>query len=82
MWYENTKGVLDFSKPIFATHKDAGVVLLLIPQHIENGYTIVGYDWLKVKEGTYNSRCRFESPQLAIEAYKSSYNFTNDELKK
>lgn len=64
------KPELDYSKPIVATKNDgSSPMLLLIPYHADNNYRIIGYDWVKLSNGTLNSCCGFKTREDAIKAY-------------
>ncbi len=70
MWYENKKDltVLDYSKPIFCVVN--GDLHLLTPQ-VKRGYEIIGFDWLNVKKGKYNSCIHFSTAQLAVKNHEA-----------
>lgn len=74
-WYkENTD--IDFNKPILAIGSgEDGNIYLLIPQiekpkkdHMNN-FKIIGYNWLNIKTGQYNSCAFFETVEDAMRTY-------------
>jgi hypothetical protein len=70
MWYESKEDLnaLDYSKPIFCVV--AGDLHLLTPQ-VSGGYEIIGFDWLNVKKGNYNSCAHFSTAQLAVKSHQA-----------
>lgn len=68
-WYKKhvNEEVLDYSKPIVAA--TAGEVLLLVPIHTPNTFSIVGWDWLDLHTGIYTTCKCWKNPQQAVNAY-------------
>ena len=88
-WYslkkkENRKtyGGLVLAKPITAKTR-RGTILLLVPQlkSVAYDYEIKGYNWLNIRNGSYNSCCCFSTVEEAIDEY-SSYELANTSLHK
>ena len=78
-WYEERTEQLDFTRPIIAEEKN-GDKMLLVPR-IEDDYLIVGYDWLRLKDGRYNSCTHFKTVKEAIKSYTCySYKLYNAEI--
>ena len=80
-WYENKQlDGLDLNKPIMcvSTYNIIPYVELLVPQkrvvHDDDyeiyisDYNIVGYDWLNVQSGKYNSTMTFKTVEQAIKS--------------
>ena len=76
MWYEDKNGEIDYGKPIYCTAV-SGDNLLLVPQlssdqsKAEDNYQIIGYNWLNLNTGRYNSACFFETARIAVHSYRS-----------
>lgn len=69
---------LDLSKPICAK-RCSGDVFLLLPQiEQDNGYSIVGYNWLNMSNGVYNSCMFFANVEVALEVYEDCEIFNGD----
>lgn len=77
MWYPTKNNEIDYSKPIIAENP-SGQKQLLLPQ-IEEGYEVKSFNWLNLKNGTYDSCCHFKTPQEAVEGRKG-YDIYNVEL--
>lgn len=82
MWYasKNDKKELNYSQPIIAELDTIGSKYLLIPHIKEGHYGIVGFDWLNISTGEYNSCRYFETPQEAVRSYSGSYEVYNATL--
>jgi hypothetical protein len=83
MWYLNRKNCkeLDYSKPIFATSRNNGAVMLLIPQHSPHDYSVIGYDWFDITDGKYNSCTCFDTAKMAVDCYVGGYEISNGTIK-
>ena len=70
MWYK-TKEKLDFNKPVIA--KTGDIIYLLVPTLDQNckDYKIIGYNWLRIESGIFNSKCNFKTVDDAIESYNN-----------
>ncbi len=91
-WYsEDTpvKGDLDLSKPIMCQSDSSKYLYLLIPQIASNKkmrnandpYKIIGYNWLNIKNGTYNSCAFFKTIKEAVQSrYGTGYTLFNYEF--
>ena len=78
-WYEEKTYQLDFTRPIIA-EDTSGDKMLLVPR-IEDDYLIVGYDWLRLKDGRYNSCTHFKTAEGAIKSYTCErYKLYNAEI--
>lgn len=70
MWYtDHSKKELDLSKPIVAENK-RGEKHLLLPQIIRENYTVIGYNWFSLTEGTYGSSTTWGTAEEAIKCRK------------
>lgn len=72
MWYlkKNDAEELDYEKPIMAEGHE-GNKLLLVPMLGNHGYTVIGYDWLNIETGEYNSCYHYRTAREAVESYKN-----------
>ena len=68
MWYDNGRG-LNYSKPIFAK-KEHDTYLLVPQKEVPGSYTVIGYDWLNVKTGEFNSCSCYESAEESVKTYE------------
>jgi len=68
MWYSDNIEELDYNKPIYVEEK--GNTCLLIPQHAEKSYEIIGYDWFNLTAGRYCSCFTFKTVQEALDIFK------------
>ncbi len=76
MWYESDKkDELDYSKPIAAER--AGNIYLLTPQIEKGSYQFVGYNWLDVRFGVYNSSVCFKTVKEACASYLKNHDVHN-----
>jgi len=85
MWYQN-ESELDMSKPIICESDDDNkYICLLTPQLASlnddnrdgsNQYKIIGYNWLNLRTGKYNSCCFFKTPEEAIKS-REDYKIRN-----
>ena len=82
MWYEDEEKALNFDLPIFAETTTGKVErYLLMPQISKSkGYVTIGYNWLNIKEGRYNSCVFFKTPRAAIEGYESNHKIFNGDI--
>lgn len=78
MWYESTeKKKLNMDEPIIAV--DGRNIMLLTPVKEHNSYIIIGYDWLSLMGGSYNSCRCWKTAEDAIEFY-SYYEIKNIDI--
>ena len=77
-WYTNSKTGLDYSKPIIA--KEDGMTYLLVPVTEPKTYKVVGYNWLNLDTGRYNSCATWANAYDAVNAYRN-YDVSNAEFK-
>jgi hypothetical protein len=81
MWYEKKKEALNFDLPIFAeTITGETELYLLMPQICKSDYTIIGYNWFRLKDGRYNSSSFFKTASEAIECYQCGHKIFNGEI--
>lgn len=78
MWYERNepKPLLDYRKPIMATHSDGSYKHILLPYIVTGSYAIKGWNWFNIKEGTWASCSTFETVEKALKA-RAGYVLTN-----
>ena len=77
MWYKTKHDSdINLSMPIIAERRD-GEKCLLVPQMKEVGdYTVSGFNWLSLKDGTYGSASWFNTAKAAMDSW-SEYNIYN-----
>jgi len=81
MWYDKREQPLDFDKPIIAKKTENNHLFILIPQIASgSGYKIIGYNWLGLSSGKYNSCIFYKTVESAIQAYSNSCGFFNADL--
>ncbi len=69
--------VLDYSKAIIATKKGQPS-LILVSNGDAKSYNIIGYDWVKLSNGMFNSCRCWETKEFAVKDYRiMNYNVEN-----
>lgn len=81
-WYNQINVKLDMNKPIIAQNDK--IKCLLVPQlkspdNLTFDYNgkIIGYNWLNLATGRYNSSCFFKTAEEAIKSYEERYRIRN-----
>jgi hypothetical protein len=79
MWYAESDKVLEYSKPIVAEDSN-GNKQILVPTLGEEGYDIVGYDWLSLEDGEHTSCSHFKTAREAVISREKGYKVYNANL--
>ena len=79
MWYEEKKQTpkIDMSIPVLAVKN--GETYMLLPQIAKGCYGVIGYNWLNIRTGTYNSSHTWKEASKAISDY-SDHDICNGEI--
>jgi hypothetical protein len=65
------KPKLDYNKPVLSLSSD-GTVCILVANCDTKSYKVLGYDWLRLSDGKFNSKYLWKTKQEAVDCY--SYN--------
>ena len=80
MWYKKGKTSGGKVDPILTEQN--GNTYILLPQIEQGSYDVIGYNWMDIETGEYNSCCTWPTVEKAVEDYGGKDQMCDGEIKK